>query len=116
MKITTSEQQSQIIADKLFQQVQEGFPNFKGTNTFEEIFNETLCKSIYARNTEVVVGKVDRKDCKVIVITRQKSTYSVYRFFTLTTKESGKWFVSYDVTEKSAEDVFKKLLNVTDDE
>lgn len=116
MQITTSEQQSQIIADKLFQQVQEGFPNFKGTNTFEEIFNETLRKSIYARNTEVVVGKVDRKDCKVIVITRQKSTYSVYRFFTVTTKESGKWVVSYDLIEKTAEDVFRKLLNVTDDE
>lgn len=45
MQITTSEQQSQIIADKLFQQVQKGFPNFKGTNTFEELFNETLRKS-----------------------------------------------------------------------
>lgn len=112
MQITTSEQQSQIIADKLFQQVHEGFPNFKGTNTFEEIFNETLRKSIYARNTEVVVGKVDRKDCNVIVITRQKSTYSVYRFFTM----SNKWVVSHDVIEKTAEDVFRKLLNVTDDE
>ncbi len=112
MQITTSEQKSQIIVDKLFQQVQEGFPNFKGSNTFEEIFNDTLRKSIYARNTEVVVGKVDRKECNVIVITQQKGTYSVYRFFTL----GNAWVVSYDTTEKSAEDVFKKLLNVTDDE
>ncbi len=99
----TSEQKSQIIVDKLFQQVQDGFPNFKGTNTFEEIF-DTL------RKTEViVVGKVDRKECNVIVITQQKATYSVYRFFIL----SNTWVVSYDITEKSAEDVFKKLLNVT---